>query len=180
MTRLQSKEQQTYQNKINNAKGHWFEKLIQGACKYYRVHGIAEVDKTPEPFRVKEKKRDGTFTGRFTALAQPDFQGTLKGGRSIAFEAKYTSTDRMKRAVLTDEQMKALESHYELGAVVGVCCGIGEDFYFIPWEVWRDMKTIFNRQYVKREDIEKWRIRFNGQALFLDYIHGEVTGGEEK
>lgn len=175
MTYQRSKVQQIQQNRMNNARGHWFESIIQNACRYYRFNGIAEVDKTPEPFRVTEKRRDGTFTGRFTALAQPDFKGTLKGGRSIAFEAKYTSTDRMKRSVITDEQMKVLESHHNLGAVVGVCCGIGEDFYFIPWEAWRDMKAIFKRQYVKREDIEKWRIK--GQVLFLDYIHQEEKEG---
>ena len=83
-----------YQNKVNNAQGHFFESAIKAACALYSDRERADVDKTPEPFRVLEKSRDGKFKGRFTARAQPDFQGTLDGGRSIVFEAKYTTTDR--------------------------------------------------------------------------------------
>lgn len=92
-----------YQNKVNNAQGHFFESAIKAACTLYSDRERADVDKTPEPFRVLEKSRDGKFKGRFTARAQPDFQGTLDGGRSIVFEAKYTTTDRLKWDVLTQE-----------------------------------------------------------------------------
>ena len=69
-----------YQNKVNNAQGHFFEGAIKPACALYSERERADVDKTPEPFRVMEKSRDGIFKGRFTARAQPDFQGTLAGG----------------------------------------------------------------------------------------------------
>ena len=71
-----------YQNKVNNAQGHFFEGAIKAACALYSERERADVDKTPEPFRVIEKGRDGIFKGRFTARAQPDFQGTLAGGQS--------------------------------------------------------------------------------------------------
>lgn len=64
-----------YQNKVNNAQGHFFEQAIKAACALYASHGRATADKTPEPFRVLEKSRDGIFKGRFTARAQPDFYG---------------------------------------------------------------------------------------------------------
>lgn len=100
-----------YKNAVNNAQGHSFEGYIKAACALYSQQGRAEIDKTPEPFRVTAKDRkNGTFSGRFTARAQPDFQGTLDGERSIVFEAKYTTTDRMKRAAVTDEQMKCLQT----------------------------------------------------------------------
>lgn len=118
-----------------------------------------------------EKLAGGIFKGRFTARAQPDFQGTLAGGRSIVFEAKYTTTDRMKRDVLTQDQQDALERHARRGAVAAVCAGIGSDFFFVQWEVWRDMKERFGRRYVTAADIEHWRVRFNGAVLFLDYAH---------
>lgn len=168
-----------YQNKINNAQGHSFEDYIKAACVFYKDRGRASVDKTPEPFRVLEKSRDGIFKGRFTARAQPDFQGTLAGGRSIVFEAKYTTTDRMKRDVLTPEQQDALEDHRQKGAVAAVCAGIGNDFFFVPWAVWRDMKEHFGRKYVTAADLEQWRVRFNGAVLFLDYTH-ERSGSNEQ
>jgi len=169
----QSKDRQRYQNGVNNAQGHFFESYIKSACSYYKDNGIANIDKIPEPFRVKKKHQDGSFTGYFTALAQPDFQGTLKGGRSIVFEAKYTTTDRIKRSVLTDEQMKALETHLVLGAMAAVCVGIQDDFFFIPWEIWRDMKQLYKRQYLISEDIKKYKVRFNGSVLFMDYIDSD-------
>lgn len=162
---------QQYRNKVNNAQGHFFEDYIKAACAYYSDRGRADVDKTPEPFRVLSKSKDGIFKGRFTARAQPDFQGTLDGGRSIVFEAKYTTTDRMKRDVLTQEQQNALERHARRGAVAAVCAGIGNDFFFVPWSVWRDMKEHFGRKYVTAADLEQFRVRFNGSVLFLDYVH---------
>lgn len=160
-----------YQNKVNNAQGHFFEQAIKAACDQYSEWERADIDKVPEPFRVLEKSRDGIFKGRFTARAQPDFQGTLAGGRSIVFEAKYTTTDRMKQDVVTQAQRDTLERHDRQGALAAVCIGIGNDFFFVPWEVWRDMKECFGRKYVLAENLEPWRVRFNGAVLFLDYVH---------
>ena len=91
------KAQRQWQNKINNAQGHIFEQCIKTACLIYAELGRARVEKIPEPFMVTSKGAGGNFAGRFTALAQPDFQGTMAGGQSVVFEAKYTTTDRMKR-----------------------------------------------------------------------------------
>lgn len=168
-----------YQNKVNNAQGHFFEQAIKAACALYVSRGRATVDKTPEPFRVLEKSRDGIFKGRFTARAQPDFQGTIAGGRSIVFEAKYTTTDRLKWDVLTKDQRAALEQHHQNGAISAVCAGIGSDFFFVPWDVWRDMKERFGRKYVTAEGLEPWRVRFNGAVLFLDYTNERSGRNEE-
>ncbi len=170
----QQQLKQKYQNQKNNAQGQIFERCIMAACRTYAEQGRAKIEKVPEPFRVTKKYYDGTFTGRFTALAQPDFQGTLKGGQSIVFEAKYTTTDRIKRSVLSDTQMQALDYHHQLGAKAGVCVGIGDNNFFIPWEAWRDMKKLYGRQYLKVEDIENYRVRFNGSVMFLDYIQKGV------
>ena len=145
----QRRTRQQWQNAVNNAQGHFFEGYIKAACAYYSDRERAEIGKTPEPFRVMEKSRNGIFKGRFTARADPDFQGTLDGGRSIVFEAKYTSTDRLKRDVLTPEQQGALERHARRGAVAAVCAGIGNDFFFVPWSVWRDMKEHFGRKPIR-------------------------------
>ncbi len=159
----------SYQNKRNNAQGHFFEQVIELGCKRYAAEERANINKTPEPFRVLAKERSGIFKGRFTKRAEPDFKGTLKGGRAIVFEAKYTTTDKMKRNVLSSEQLKALKLHHKLGAVAGVCIGIKDLFYFIPFEVWENMKEIYGRQYLTSEDIGEYEVKFNGSVLFLDY-----------
>lgn len=109
-----------YHASMSNNRGHDFEEAIRQACLLYANQGRAKVEKTPEPFRVLEKREGGIFVGRFTAHAQPDFQGTLDGGRSIIFEAKYTTTDAMKRDVLTETQMETLERHHRCGALAAV------------------------------------------------------------
>lgn len=155
----------------NNAQGWIFEDAIVKACELYAQQGRADVDKTPEPFRVTQKHQNGLFTGRFTAKAMPDFEGTLAGGRSIIFEAKYTTNDRIKRSVLTEKQMEKLERRLKMGAVALVVFGIGQRFYTVPWPHWRDMKQLYGRQYLTHADIELYRIKYNGAVLFLDYVH---------
>lgn len=165
---------QQYQNRINNAQGHDFENAVERACVLYARRGIALIQKVPEPFRVMGKSRSGgIFQGRFTAMAQPDFQGTVKGGRSIVFEAKYTTTDRLRRDVLTEKQMEALEQHLQLGALAYVCAGIRDTFFLVPWNFWRDMKEHFGRQYVKAADLAPWRVKYDGAVRFLEYAEGE-------
>lgn len=162
----EDKLKQQYKNRLNNAQGQHFEREILAGCRMYESHGIATIDKTPEPFRVTSKNhRTGEFTGRFSTHAQPDFQGTLYGGRSIMFEAKRTSKDRITRNVLTDTQMDVLEKHSRLGALCGVCICIQDDFFFIPWNVWRDMKEMYGRQYLKPDDIEEYKVKIDGYAF---------------
>ena len=163
----EDKLRQQYQNKINNAQGQHFEREILAGCRIYADKKIAFIDKTPEPFRVSKKSRDGVFTGRFSTPAQPDFQGTLYGGRSIMFEAKRTSKDRINRNVLTDTQMEVLEKHNRIGAMCGVCVNIQDDFFFIPWNVWRDMKEVFGRQYLTAADAKEYKVKFDGAVHFL-------------
>ena len=145
---------QQWQNRVNNAQGHIFEDGIKAACEIYRNSRRAKVDKTPEPFR-----------------AAPDFQGTLQGGRSIVFEAKYTTTDRLKKAVVTDTQADALEDHLQSGAAAGVCAGIQDRFFLVPWTIWREMKAHFGHVSVSAAELEPFRVRFTGAVLFLDYVH---------
>lgn len=173
----QRKAKQQHQNATNNAQGHLFENAIEAACNTYRDTGRAEISKTPEPFRVLSKSYNGIFTGRFTAHAQPDFQGTLSDGRSIVFEAKTTTCDRMKRDVLTKEQQEALERHMNLGAVAAVCICIEDKFFFVPWTVWRDMKEHYGRKYITANDVERYQVKFNGAVLFLDKLN--ATGEED-
>ena len=89
------KARQIWQNMQNNAQGHIFESCIESGCDDYSRQERAEVEKTPEPFRVTQKGKDGKFEGRFITNAQPDFKGTLIGGRAIVFEAKHTTTPKI-------------------------------------------------------------------------------------
>ena len=134
-----------YHASMSNNRGHDFEEAIRQACLLYASQGRAKVEKTPEPFRVLEKREGGIFVGRFTAHAQPD--------------------------VLTETQMETLERHHCCGALAAVCVGIQDRFFFVPWPVWRDMKEAFGHMSVSAAELEDFRVRFTGAVLFLDYAH---------
>lgn len=98
--------------------GGYFENIISASCDYYLSRGLAKIDKTPEPMKpLGAKNRKGQFLACYTKQAQPDYGGTLKGGRSIYFEAKHTDDERIEQRRLTQEQQDDLEAHHKLGAV---------------------------------------------------------------
>lgn len=155
------------QNRMNNDHGDFLEKMIDQACLYYRNNGVAMIEKTPEPFRVKKKMEKGQFVGQFLGHAQPDYKGTLAGGRAIAFEAKMTTTDKLKQSVITEYQAACLEHHYQMGAEVGVCCLINKTAAFVPWCIWKKMKTLFGRKYMTEDDLKKYKVPTIGYVDFL-------------
>lgn len=157
---------------INNKNGSLFESEIIGGCMAYNLQERAFIEKTPEPFKVSKPLENGFFKGRFTSKSQPDFKGTLRNGLSIVFEAKYTSTDKIRADVLTENQMECLEKHYKLGAITGVVIGIQDQFFFVPWKLWRLVYEQYRRQYLRPEDIQAYRVKFNGNVNFLDLKNG--------
>jgi recombination protein U len=102
--------------------------------------------------------------------AQPDFKGTLHGGRSVVFEAKHTDKDRIQQSCVTDEQAKRLNKHEKLGALTFVLVSFGmAEFYRIPWCDWKCMKELFGRKYVSPSDLGEYRVReADGVLRFLE------------
>lgn len=156
------------QGRRNNAQGHSFENYIMGACKRYDDLGVAKITKVPEPFRTLRKYRDGTATVRFTGNAEPDFMGCQKGGELIAFEAKRTLTNKLMQNAVTEHQWDALERYAQLGGTTGVCAGIGDETFWIDWDIWKNMKQIYGHKYITAADVQPFRVVFDGSILFLD------------
>lgn len=152
----------------SKAEGAFWEETIEKACAYYSAAGLAEIQKTPEPMRPIRSLGNGKFIAHFSKMAQPDYKGTLKGGRAIVFEAKHTDKDRMLQSVISSEQEKELNKHLALGAECRVLVSFDfKRYFFIPWEVFRDMKARYGRKYIKPNDIPEYEIRYCGVLLFL-------------
>lgn len=82
---------------LSRAAGAAFEKLIETSCEVYKNRKLAYIEKTPEPLRtISKPDKQGRFTAIYTAAAQPDYKGTLSGGRAVVFEAKHTDSDTTK------------------------------------------------------------------------------------
>lgn len=149
--------------------GEYFENIIAASLRWYEDRGLACVEKTPEPMKpLRAPNRQGQFLACYVKAGQPDFKGTLTGGRSVVFEAKHTDDDRIKYSRLTDEQVEKLNTHHNLGAAAFVLVSFGlQDFYRVPWEVWRDMKAIYGRKYLKPEELERYRVKYIAGVLKL-------------
>ena len=175
-TQPQGLSQRSETSRINNAQGRLMEDMILGACRDYERRGIARIVKVPEPFRVVRNtdRGQGIATVRFIGRAEPDFVGCLAGGRMVAFEAKYTTADRIRQSVVTDAQAEALKRYTMLGASTYVCCGIGTGFdlayFMIPWATWQHMDITYGRKYMTREDAKMYRVKADTVIHFLDNI----------
>lgn len=158
--------------KQNKAAGAIFEMMIEAACREYRQAGIAEIEKTPEAMKpLGHSNNKGQFMACYVKKAQPDFKGTLYGGKSIVFEAKCTRADRIKQNVVTQVQAEALERHRRLGAECYVMVSFNfQRYYKIPWEVWQEMKERYGRKYIMPEDIPEYNIKlYRGMVDFLRF-----------
>lgn len=162
--------QRQLRGKKAKAAGGYFENMISRACSYYREKEIANIEKTPEPMKVLKPmpKQPGRFIACFVKAAQPDYKGTIQGGRAIVFEAKHTEGSRIERSRLTAEQMSCLEKHSKLGAFTFVVLSFGlRRFFRIPWTVWRDMKKLYGRQYLKLDELSEYEIPVQGGVIRL-------------
>lgn len=174
----QYKQMQKYPNPIkqiqgkrSRAIGNYFEDIISNACEWYKSTNQAEIDKTPEPMKILKRMENNRFMACFLKRSQPDYKGTLLGGKSIVFEAKHTDSGQIEQSRVTEAQVKALDRHQSMGASCFVVISFKmADFFRIPWQDWKDMKTLFGRKYVRAEELNLYKITIgrNGILMFLD------------
>ena len=143
------------QGAISKAQGKQFEERLDKSFAYYREHGFAIVEKTPEPMRPIQNLGHGKFIAFFEKKAQPDYKGIIKGGRTVLFEAKFTAAGKMEQSRVLPGQADYLERYQSLGARCYVIAGFASGaVYRFPWNVWKDMKSRFGRKYVTEAGAE--------------------------
>lgn len=179
-----------YTGRNNKENGRRFEEMLETACEKYRDEKVAKVSKAVEPFRIIGvlSNQPKVYKCVQAKAAEPDFKGLMASGRGVAFEAKHTERDRILWDALEEHQRQHLEEHYEMNGLAFVMVSFGvKSFYRIPWPVWRDMKAIYSRKYLKPEDIPEFEVPlvvYYGKpaVLFLEDIdefaqNGEVSDG---
>ena len=157
--------------KIAKARGKQFESRIDDSFAYYAQKGYAIIEKTPEPMHPTKNLGNGKFIAYYEKQAQPDYKGTIKGGRTVMFEAKFTAADRMEQSRVLQSQQDYMDRHQALGARCFVIAGFSSGLvYRVPWDVWKSMKTHFGRKYVTEADLEKYQVQtaWNGTLLLLN------------
>ena len=157
-----------YRGAVAKAQGKRFEAYIDISLRYYQQQHLAVVEKTPEPMRPTKNLGGGKFIAFFEKAAQPDYKGTLKGGRAVVFEAKYTAAGRIEQDRVTPEQAERLDDHLAAGALCFVIVGFqAGQVYRVPWEVWRDMKTHFGHKYATEEELDAYKVPLNRNGVLL-------------
>lgn len=159
------------QGKRNRALGLKFEEIVDEACEHYKALRAAYIEKTPEPMKpikVLDRKA-GHFVAVYTKTAQPDYKGTLAGGRSVVFEAKHTETDRIKQDAVTEGQKEAMDLHEAMGALCFVIVCLDNKYYRVPWEKWKTMKEDCGHKYMNAADLTPYTLSaWPGALRFLD------------
>lgn len=162
--------------KRSKASGSFFEKMIDAGCQYYEEHGIAKIEKQSEPVHyIRPYGAHGQFIANYAKKSGVDYKGTLRGGLAVCFEAKHTDGDKMLRSRLEPHQLEYLKVHHFLGARCFILVSFNlTDFYNVPFLVWENMKLLYGRQYLKRDDLEEYRISNAGRVLkFLTVTEGQ-------
>lgn len=83
---------------------------------------------------------------------------------------------RTEKHTAVYRNVKRCEFH-NIGDYIVVTSIIGGTTFcaFFDWNVWRDMKEMYGRQYLKPDDIEEYKVKFDGAVHFL--MHTEELKG---
>ena len=155
--------------------------MIAASLGWYKDKGVAFIEKTPEPMRpLRPPNRQGQFLACYIKAGQPDFKGTLTGGRAVVFEAKHTDSDRIDYNRLTQEQLNSLAEHDRLGAAAFILVSVElQDFYRVPVGVWRDMRKLYGHKHMNKAELEPFRVQYIAGVLKL--LEGiELEYGEQE
>lgn len=76
-----------YHASMSNNRGHDFEEAIRQACLLYANQGRAKVEKTPEPFRVLEKREGGIFVAASPHTPSRTFKARWTAG-AVSFSRR--------------------------------------------------------------------------------------------
>lgn len=146
----------------SRAQGNQFEQQVLNACVILSQHGEAAIDKTPEPMKpLAPPNAYGQFKACYTKKAEPDFHGTIAGGRAILFEAKSTATGKLEQSRVLKEQGDTMDKYTALGAHCFVLATFdGVRAYRVPWMHWKTMRERWGRKYVTEEDLSRYRVPF--------------------
>lgn len=160
MTAQEQKDQRRRAiNREAGAAGKRFEERLNRTFDYYRKTGAASIIKTPEPMRPLQNLGKGRFIACFTEKAQADYEGTIKGGRTVIYEAKYTASDRMTYDRVRPHQAAYMNEKSALGARCYVIAGFkSEAVYLFPWSAWTTMKLRFGHKYITEREIQDYRV----------------------
>lgn len=160
--------------------GKRFETLLDKYFSFFAEMGYCNIEKTPEPFKFIKPYSNNLFVGCFVKSAQPDYKGTLQGGRAIVLEAKSVENGKIQKSALTDNELKELLRHQKLGACSGVLVYDNEkaNIHLLPVVMFEKMEEIFGKKHIKLSQVKRYVINeqfFNAKESISKMIENTLS-----
>lgn len=78
--------------------------------------------------------------------------------------------------------MSSLTDHDQLGAAAYIMVSFKlQNFYRIPWHIWRDMKELYGRKYIKEQELMPYKVKFiSGVIKLLEGVETTLAEMEAK
>jgi len=150
-------------------RGRWYQRLVTAACRLYDAQERAYIAEIPTPMGIAK----GGEAAFFKEKAITDYFGALRGGRSVAFDAK-GSLDGSYRAGVPDNQLRVMERVHKLGGISGVLIGFQMLETVRSWWVpWPSAKSIASGEWTPERVAAlpgAAPVRFVGYIDFLSAI----------
>ncbi len=113
--------------------GEAWERLLCALHARYIREGVAVVERCHPEVKQVGVAPGGRFIGIRPKWGPVDFVGTLRGGRAIVFDAKWTGKRLFPCANIEPHQARDLARHAAAGAVVGIAASTPDGCFWLPW-----------------------------------------------
>lgn len=156
--------------------GNRFESMINQSNTFYDMKKFARVTKSNEPITVTHFRGNRITGGFFEAKSDPDYSGTLTGGRAVVFEAKHCSGTSIPFEQVKAHQERELLKHDKLGAESFVLIGFHfKRFYRVSIKDWMALKENIGKKSLNEKDLSEYEIKAKGGIIdYLGYYEEEL------
>lgn len=154
------------------------ENIVERTCKQYRERNLAVITKVPTPVTVLRLRGNRISDGFYAKKGTVDFEGTLAGGRSIAFDSKETKSKNLPLDNIQKHQLDYLESVSRMNGIAFILVYFSKlDTYYRldiknllgyvkgPWEG--------NKKSIPLSFFETYATEVkSNNGLYLDFLEG--------
>lgn len=115
-------------------RGAAWERRLELAHDRYRRDGLAVVFRTPPVVQMLgSPDRQGRFTAHFRGYGPPDYVGIAAEVGAVAFDAKSTSTERLRLSAIPAHQARDLEAVQLHGGISFIALSSAAGDWVLPW-----------------------------------------------
>lgn len=153
------------------------EEIVEISCNQYQDRNLAVIRKVPTPVKVLSNK-GGRVTGFYEKKSTVDFEGTLKGGRSVAFEAKQTKGISLSLNNISKHQIDYMKDVVKMDGIAFVLICFSELDKYYRLEV-KDLTEYIkdpwksNRKSLPIKFLEQYGTEVKSRnGMHLDFLEG--------